>query len=92
MEKLKSIDFRVAMLVVLALATPFCSPNVALPVAIIAFSGLIAMNKWFTEQKKPNVDEELRKELSGIKNQMSSIMIKNAQKPEDMAKELKRFF
>lgn len=92
MEKLKSIDFRVAMLVVLALATPFCSPNVALPVAIIAFAGLIAMNKWYTEQKQPEPLEDLKREVSGIKNQMSGIMMKNATKPDDMAKELKRFF
>lgn len=92
MEKLKSLDYRVVILVLLALSTPFVSPSVALPVTIISFSGLIAMKKWFEYQTKPTPSEDLVKEIAGIKNQMSSIMIKNASKPEEANRDFKRFF
>lgn len=92
MEKLRSLDFRVVILVLLALSTPFVSPSVALPVAIISFTGLIAMKKWLEFSTKPVPTDELQKEVSAIKNQMSGIMIKNASKPEEGNRDFKRFF
>lgn len=90
MEKLKTLDYRVVILVLLALSTPFVSPSVALPVAIISFSTLITMKKWMDFTKTPDPNIELAKEVSAIKNQMSSIMVKNAAKPGDS--EFKRLF
>lgn len=92
MEKLKSIDYRVSLLILLALCAPVVSPNVGLPIAIISVSGLVAMKKYFDEQKKVEPTVDLQNEINGIKNQMSGIMIKNASRPEEMSKDLKRFF
>jgi len=92
MEKLKNLDYRVVMLVVLSLAAPFVSPSVALPVAIMTFSAMVGYKMYQDSQKQPDVSEEFIKDLQSIKNQMSGIMVKNATRPDEMAKELKRFF
>jgi len=92
MEKLKTVNFKIAMLLLLGLASPFVSPSIAMPVAILCFAGMLAMDKWFTEQAKPEPDEELKKEVAQIKNMMTGIVIKNSSKPEEAAKEFKRFF
>lgn len=92
MERLKNLDYRVVMLVILALASPFVSPSVALPVAIIAFSSMVGFKMYQDSIKPPDVSEEFIRDLQAIKNQMSGIMVKNATRPDEMVKEMKRFF
>lgn len=92
MEKLKNVNFKVVMLLLLGLASPFASPSIAMPVAILCFAGLFAMDKWFVEHAKPDTDIELRNEISHIKNMMSGMVIKNSAKPEEAAREFRKFF
>lgn len=92
MEKLKSLDYRVVVLVLLSLSAPFVSPSFGLPMSILCFSGLVAFKMWQDSHKKVDINDELARDLQAIKNQMSGIMIKNAARPEEMAKEIKRFF
>lgn len=92
MEKLKNVNFKVVMLLLLGVASPFVSPAIAMPVAIICFAGLFAMDRWFVEQAKPEPDIALKNEIAHIKNMMSGIVIKNSVKPEETAREFKKFF
>lgn len=92
MEKLKSVNFKVAMLLLLGLASPFVSPSIAMPVAIVAFAGLFAMDKWYSENSKPDPTAKLAEEVQHLRNMMTGIVMKNSRKPEEADKELKRFF
>jgi hypothetical protein len=90
MEKLKSIDFRSVIFLLLACVTPAVSPNIALPVALIVLSAMKGFDLWMETKKAIDPSPELRAEIQGIKNQMSGIMVKNSVKPEEQA--FKRMF
>jgi hypothetical protein len=92
-QYLKNIDFKIAMLLYLGLIGPLISPSIGMPVAIICFAGLFAMDKWMQDRNsKKDVSGDLEKEVQGIKNMMSGMIIKNSRKPEEASNELKRFF
>jgi len=90
MEKLKSIDFRSVIFLLLACVTPVVSPNIALPVALIVLSAMKGFDLWMETKKVIDPSPELRAEIQGIKNQMGGIMVKNSVKPEEQA--FKRMF
>lgn len=90
MEKLKSLDYRYVIFLLLVASTPIVSPNIALPVAIIMLSAITGLNSWLETKKAIDPTPELKAEIQGIKNQMSGIMVKNAAKPEDPS--FKRLF
>ena len=90
MEKLKSIDYRMVLFLLLVASTPFVSPNIALPVAIIILAGSKALADFIESRKPIDPTPELKAEIQAIKNQMSGIMVKNAAKPEDQS--FKRLF
>jgi hypothetical protein len=90
MEKLKSVDFRSVIFLLLACVTPAVSPNIALPVALIVLSAMKGFDLWMETKKAIDPTPELRAEIQGIKNQMSGIMVKNSVKPEEQP--FKRMF
>jgi uncharacterized protein YneF (UPF0154 family) len=92
MEYLKKLNFKIAMLLLLGLVSPFVSPSVAMPIALLCFTGIFVMDRWFQENQKEDPNIELRNEISHIKNMMSGMIIKNSTKPEEVSREFKKFF
>ncbi len=63
MEKLKSIDFRSVIFLLLACVTPAVSPNIALPVALIVLSAMKGFDLWMETKKAIDPSPELRAEI-----------------------------
>jgi hypothetical protein len=85
---ISNIDWLTAILMVLALRS-LHSMEIAQSVVFVAFSVYLGYKKWLDMQSKPDVSEEVMKELEKIKNVVSGLAVKNAAKNSI---EGKRFF
>jgi hypothetical protein len=90
MEKLKNVDFKLVIFLLLCVAAPIVSPSIMAPVCVLALATLVGIEKHYKENSKPDLDAEVKKELMGIKSQMSGLVVKSSMKQEPA--EFKRFF
>lgn len=90
MEKLKNMDFKMVIFLLLSIGAPFVSPSIMAPICVLSLAALVAIDKYYKENAKPDFSEEVRKELMGIKNQVSGLAVKSSMKQEPM--EPRRFF
>jgi hypothetical protein len=81
MEKLKKMDFKLVLLLLLGASSLFFSPTVLSSICVLTLGALLYQEKQLAFQTKPEADIELKQEVSHLKNQVSSIMMKSA-KPE----------
>lgn len=84
MEKYEKNINKVVMLL-LMLATVWASPNIGLPIAIIALTCLHIFNK-----DSVNIEDKLKDELNDMRNKLSDLSVKTAVKVDN--KEIKRWF
>lgn len=82
------IDLLTAVLVLLALRSLF-ELNIAQAIVFLSFSTFVAYKKWLDNNLKPDITEELREEITKMKNVVSGLAIKNSVKANV---ENKRFF
>lgn len=89
MEKLKSFDWVYILLGLLALRSLI---DASYPQAFIvmSFVGLKAYNDYLKSKIQKDLDAEVKKELSDMKNIVSGLSVKHAAKPQ--AQENFRFF
>lgn len=90
-EKLKTLDITLSLLVLLALNS-LRDINVAQSIVALGIFGLVAYSRWMDHVKKPDIAKELRDELEFVKSNMTGLMIKNATKPQQIVQESRRFF
>ena len=95
MEKLKNAlsntNYINVVLVLLGIRA-IVDANLSQALIVACFSGIYSYSKYLDTKKAPNIAEDLRKEIGDIKNNMSSLMMKNAARPPEMEQQLKRFF
>ena len=80
MSKLKTIDYVFVILCLMGIRS-IIDANVAQAAIVLCFSSIICFNKYMDHVKKPDVGQELRDQIEGIKSNMSGLMMKNAAKP-----------
>ncbi len=68
-------------MVLLALASIATSIPFALPVAMICFTGLVAFDKWQDKNKVEAYNKDIEKQVSELKDFVSSVNIQKAVKP-----------
>lgn len=82
------IDLLTAVLVLLALRSLF-ELNLAQAIVFFSFSAFVGYKKWLDNNLKPDITEELREEITKMKNVVSGLAIKNSVKANV---DNKRFF
>ena len=80
MSKLKTIDYVFVILCLMGIRS-IIDANAAQAAIVLCFSAIICFNKYMDHVKKPDVGQELRDQIEGIKSNMSGLMMKNAAKP-----------
>ena len=85
---ISKIDILTSVLIILALRSLF-SMDIAQAIVFVALSAFVGYKKWLDLTVKPDISEEVMKELEKMKNIVSGIAVKNAAKN---AVESKRFF
>lgn len=95
MEKLKnalsSTNYINVVLVLLGIRA-IIDANFAQALIVACFSGMYSYSKYLESKKIPNVPEEIKKEISDLRNNVSGLMLRNATKPQEMEQQIKRFF
>lgn len=82
------MDVLTTVLVLLALRSLF-ELNLAQALVFFSFSAFVGYKKWLDNNLKPDITEEIREEISKMKNVVSGLAIKNSVKSST---EGKRFF
>lgn len=82
-----NLDVLSAVLIILALRS-IVEINVAQSLVFIALATYKAYSNWLKNTEKPDLSEEVRKELENMRTVISGVAVKNAVKPV----EPKRFF
>lgn len=91
MEKLKRINWVQLTLIALGMRCIY-DANVAQALVIACFSGIYAYSKYLEMTKQQDIAADLRKEIDDVRTNVSSLMVRNAAKPEQMQQQIKRFF
>lgn len=103
MEKLKnlvlSVNFNIAIFVLIGLRVTVVGASIGDAIAFLSVCSLLGALRWLDAQKQEPLSEKLEKELSEIKANMSTLVLKNSVKPPTPASpvnpdisSIKRFF
>lgn len=87
MKHLKKIDILFVVLILLALRS-LIDANIAQSIIFLGFSTYLGFNRWMDNIQKPDISDELRKEIESMRNIVSGLAIKSSTK----SNESKRFF
>lgn len=93
-EYLVSRDFVLLTLVIMGVRAMVVEPGIGFAITAVAFASLVAYDRYLKHNAKPDVSEELKKELDDLRGNISGLMMKNASKPAQMAQDMgyKRMF
>jgi len=90
MEIIKKINVPMALLCLIVTRLLFSSDSYAIAIAAVALTGLFAYSKYLKSKEVAPLDEQVRKEIESMRNQLSNIAVKTNIKPD--IKPGQRFF
>lgn len=76
MQYLKKMDLIQALLILLSIRS-LIEINFAQAFVTLGIFGLFAYEKYMASKKQPDIGEELRKEMSILRDQMGNVALKN---------------
>lgn len=91
-EWLLSRNFVLITFVLLGVRAMVVEPGMGFAITATAFAGLIGYKMYLDSKITADVNADLKADLEVIRTQMSGLMMKNAARPAEMAREIKRFF
>lgn len=80
MSKFKNVDYVFLILCAMGIRS-IIDANLSQALIVACFAGVLCFKRYLDYVKKPDANEELRKEIEGLRANMSGLMMKNAAKP-----------
>jgi hypothetical protein len=80
MSKLKSVDWVFVILCGMGIRS-IVDANLSQALIVACFAGVLCFKRYLDYVKKPDLNEDLKKQIEDLRSNMSGIMMKNAAKP-----------
>lgn len=80
MSKFKNVDYVFVILCLMGIRS-IVDANLSQALIVACFAGVLCFRRYLDYVKKPDINEDIKRQIEDLRSNMSGIMMKNAAKP-----------